>query len=86
MHVLIDIADDEDAKAIHRIRAIALFGKYGGIDKLPLTDEEQLVAETLTKERIAELWEQLERVRTMEQFGKMRVAAAEGKAAVILRR
>ena len=81
LHVLTDIADEEDAKASDSIRAIDLLGKYGGIDKLRLPPEEQPVAETMTPERIADFWKKIERIRSIEECEKILAAPAEEQAA-----
>ena len=77
LEVLTDIADDTEAKTIDRIRAIDLLGKYGGVDKLALTEAEQPVAGELTPERIADWWEQVERIKTVKGFEKMLTDAAK---------
>ena len=79
--MLTDIADDEDAKASDRIRAIDLLGKYGGIDKLPLPPEEQPVAERMTPERIAEMWDRIQQIKSIEERERLLVGAAEEQAA-----
>ena len=81
LEVLTDIADDTEAKTIDRIRAIDLLGKYGGVDKLALTEEEQPVAGAMTPERIAEWWEQIERIKTVKGFEKMLTDAAKEQSA-----
>jgi hypothetical protein len=81
LHVLTDIADDEDAKAMDRIRALDLLGKYGGVDKLPVIVEQQPVAGPLTTQKIEEMWVRLNRIRTVEELEKMLVATAEEQAA-----
>ena len=52
-----------------------MLGKYGGVDKVALTVEEQPEQE-LTPERISSLWEQLETIKDVKQFEKILVAAA----------
>jgi hypothetical protein len=70
LHVLTDIADDKDAKAIDRIRAIEILGKYGGVDKLAVIVEEQ-PEQAMTPERVADLWDRLQRIKTVGQLEKM---------------
>ena len=64
------IVDDEDERTSDRIKAHDLLGKYGGVDKLTLTVDEQPEQE-ITPERIAGLWEQIQRIRTVEEFEKL---------------
>ena len=80
LYVLTGIADDENSRASDRIRAIALLGKYGGVDKLALIVEEQPEQE-MTPERIADLFEKIERIKTIRQLEKMLAAPAEEQAA-----
>ena len=75
------IADDEEARPIDRIRAIDLLGKYGGVDKLALIVEEQPVREPMTRERAAELFERVKRVKSIHELEKMLVGAAEKQLA-----
>lgn len=73
--ILLEIAGNEDEKATDRVKAIEVLGKYGGVDKLALTLDEQPERE-LTPERLASLWEQLEQIKDIKQFERMLVAAA----------
>ena len=77
--VLEQIADGElpntNVSPNDRTRAIDLLGKYGAVDKIALTVEEQPETE-MTPERIAGLWERLQRIQSVEQLEKMLVATA----------
>ena len=68
--VLVNIAADEDARDLDRISAMAALGKYGGVDKLSLTVDEQPEQE-ITPERVAGLFEQLQRIKTVAQLEKL---------------
>ena len=59
-----------------RADAIDKLGKYGGVDKLALTVDEQPERE-MTPERRLELWESLKRLKTLEEFEKLLVDAAK---------
>ena len=64
-----------------RIKAIEVLGKYGGVDKIALTVEEQPESGPLTKKQVAEWWEQVERIKTIKQFEKMLVDTAKQQSA-----
>ena len=81
IEVLTAIADDEEARAADRIRAIEGLAKAGGVDKLALIEEEQPVAGAMTPERIAEWWARIERIKTVRGFEKMLTDAAKEQAA-----
>ena len=59
-----------------RTQAIDLLGKYGGVDKLSLTVDEQ-PEEAMTPERITSLFEQIQRIRTVKQLEKLLVGAVK---------
>ena len=77
IEVLTAIADDEEARASDRIRAIEVLAKAGGVDKLALSEEEQPVVGELTSGYVADLWSQLERIKTIKGFEKMLVDSAK---------
>ena len=81
IEVLTAIADDEEARASDRIRAIEVLAKAGGVDKLALTEEEQPAAGELTSEHVADLWEKMERIKSIKEFEKMLVGAAKKQSA-----
>jgi microsomal dipeptidase-like Zn-dependent dipeptidase len=73
--ILIDGADKEieatrSAKVTDRIKAIETLAKYGGVDKIALTVDEQ-PEEEMTPERVAALFERLQRIKTVAQLEKM---------------
>ena len=74
--ILERIADDDDARSSDRISAIKVLADTGGVDKLALTVEEQ-PEEAVTPERIADMWERLQRLKTIEQFERLLVNAAK---------
>ncbi len=63
-------------KAADRLKAIEILSRYGGVDKLALTVDEQDEREW-TPERAAAAWEVLQRIRTVEEFEKHMVDAAK---------
>ena len=71
----------KSARVTDRLKAIELLAKYGGVDKLALTADEQPVAGELTPKRIAEWWEQIGRIKTIKGFEKMLTDAAKDQAA-----
>ena len=80
LEVLTAIADDEEERASDRLKAIDMLGKYGGVDSIALTTDEQ-PEQTVTPERIAEWWEQIERIKTVKGFEKMLTDVAQDQAA-----
>ena len=68
--VLKEIALDKDERATDRVKAIEALGKYGGVDKIALTIDEQPERE-MTPERVADLFEKIQRIRTIRQLEKM---------------
>lgn len=70
MHVLDEIAENEEARDLDRIQALATLGKFGGVDKLALTVEE-LPEENMTPERLASLFETVQRIKTVGQLEKL---------------
>ena len=75
LHVLTGIADGEDERSADRISAMKVLSDTGGVDKIALTVEEQPEQE-LTPERIKELWESLQTIKSIQTFEKLLVAAA----------
>ena len=75
--ILEKIADGKlpDVKPADRAKAMDMLGKYGGVDKIALTLDEQPERE-LTPERVKDLWAQLEMIKDIKQFERMLVAAA----------
>ena len=59
-----------------RAQAIDMLGKYGGVAELSLTVDEQ-PEQAMTPERIAGLFEQLQRIKTVKQLEKLLVGAAK---------
>ena len=76
LHVLTTIADDEDNKPLERIAALKLLADSGGVDKIALTVDEQPEQE-LTPERVANFFEQIQRIKTVQQLEKLMVGAAK---------
>lgn len=68
LSMLESIIDDEEARDLDRIAAMSALGKYGGVDKLALTVDEQPEQEAITPERIADFWERIERLKSVRQF------------------
>ena len=66
----------KSAKVVDRIKAIDVLAKYGGVDKIALTVDEQPEDE-MTPERRLALWETMKRLRTLEEFEKVLVGAAK---------
>ena len=58
-----------------RTQAIDMLGKYGGVDKLALTVDEQPEDE-MTPERRLAIWEAIKRIKTVEELEKTLVTAA----------
>jgi len=63
-----------------RTQAIDMLGKYGGVDKLALTVDEQPEDE-MTPERRLAIWEAIKRIKNVEELEKMMVDAAKKQAA-----
>ena len=68
--VLVEIAANEEARDLDRIAAMSALGKYGGVDKLALSVEE-LPEQAMTPERIADLFETVQRIKTVAQLEKL---------------
>lgn len=77
LKVLTNIADDEDGRPTDRIQALKVLADTGGVDKIALALDEQPETEGITPETVARMWEQIKRVKTVEQLEKMLVAAAK---------
>ncbi len=63
-------------KDTDRLKAIEILARYGGVDKLALTVDEQPETE-VTPERVAELWERWERIKTVKELEKLMIGAAK---------
>ena len=74
--VLTDIADGKDARDADRIAAMKVLADTGGVDKIALTVEEQPETEW-TPERTAEMWERIQRIKTITQLERLLVAASK---------
>ena len=75
LEVLTAIADDEEERASDRLKAIDLLGKYGGVDSIALTTDEQ-PEQTVTPEHVADMWARLQRIKSVSELEKMLVDAA----------
>ena len=73
--VLEAIADDEDARDSDRIKAVDTLGKYGGVEKLALTPDEQ-PEQVMTPERAAELVAKVQRLKSIEDKERLFIDAA----------
>lgn len=78
-------SDDEievirSAKVTDRIKAIDTLAKYGGVDKIALTAGEQPEQE-MTPERLASLFETVQRIRTVGQLEKLLTGAVKKQVA-----
>ena len=69
----------KDIRASDKVSALEKIGKHFGMftDKRASEHGGEPESEALTPERVADLWERLQRVKTIEQFEKMLVAAAK---------
>ena len=76
LHILTGIVDNEDERTTDRIGALKLLSDTGGVDKIALTLDEQPETE-MTPERVAEIWERLERIKTVKQREKLLIGAAK---------
>ncbi len=74
--VLTDIADGKEARDADRIAAMKVLADTGGVDKIALTVEEQPETEW-TPERTAEMWERIQRIKTITQLERLLVAASK---------
>ena len=66
--------DDEDEKTSDRIKAHELLGRFGGVDKVSLTVEEQpeeVLTPDQSRKRIEEAWERIERVKSVEALEEL---------------
>jgi hypothetical protein len=70
--ILEEIASDEDLKPSDRVKAMDVLAKYGGVDKLALTADEQ-PEQAMTPERVADMWLRLQQIRTVRQLEKLLV-------------
>ena len=69
-------SDDEDERSSDRIGAMKVLADTGGVDKIALTVDEQPELEW-TPERITDMWERIERIKTIKQLEKLLVSAAK---------
>ena len=79
IEVLTAIADDEEAKAVDRIRAIDLLGKFGGVAELALTTDEQRTTGELTSENVPDLGGEMEGSKSNKGLGKRAGGARESR-------
>ncbi len=70
----------QTVKATDRLKAIELAARYGGVDKLALTVEE-LPEQEMTPERVAGLFEQIQRIKTVAQLEKLLTGAVKKQVA-----
>ena len=77
--ILEAIVDCDEAKDSDRIKAAEVMARYGGVDKIALTVEEQ-PEEAMTPERIAEGWVRIRRVRSIEELEDVVTTAARDQA------
>ena len=73
------IIDNKEARDLDRIAAMSALGKYGGVDKLALTVEEQ-PEEADTPERAARLWMMLKQIKNVHALEKLLVGADKKQA------
>lgn len=74
------VVDDDDEKTAERLKAHELLGRFGGVDKVALTVDEQPEQE-MTPERIAGLFEQIQRIKTVAQLEKLLTGAVKKQVA-----
>jgi len=83
LEILESIADNTETKDPDRIKALEVLARYGGVDKIALTVEEQ-PEEVLTpaqqQSRIETAWERLRRVRSIEEIEEMVTRFAQEQA------
>ena len=78
--ILEEIADDVDLRPQDRVKAIDVLAKYGGVDKLALTPDEQ-PEQGMTPARVTGMWEALQRIKTVEAFEKLLISATQKQIA-----
>jgi len=66
----------QTVKATDRLKALEIAARYGGVAELALTVDEQPEQE-MTPERRLELWERLQRLKTLEDFERLLTGAAK---------
>ena len=76
LHVLTDIADNEEERSSDRIGAMKVLADTGGVDKIALTVDE-LPEEADTPERAARLWEMLDRIKNVADLERLMVSHAK---------
>ncbi len=64
------VVDDDEERMSERLKAHEMLGRFGGVDKVALTVDEQPEQE-LTPERIAGIMEQIQRIKTVGQLEKL---------------
>lgn len=70
--VLTDIADGSEERSADRIAAMKVLADTGGVDKIALTVDE-LPEQEMTPERMAGLFDQLQRIKTVRQLEELLV-------------
>ena len=80
LEVLTGIADGDKERSADRIAAMKVLADTGGVDKIALTVDEQPETEW-TPERTAEMWERIQRIKTITQLEKLLVAASKKQKA-----
>ncbi|KKK59117.1 hypothetical protein LCGC14_3037610 [marine sediment metagenome] len=76
LEVLTGIADGDKERSADRIAAMKVLADTGGVDKIALTVDEQPETEW-TPERTAEMWERIQRIKTITQLERLLVAASK---------
>jgi hypothetical protein len=76
LDVLTGITDGKEERSADRIAAMKVLADTGGVDKIALTVEEQPEQE-MTPERIAGLFEQIQRIKTVRQLERLLVGVAK---------
>ena len=79
LSMLETIIDNKEARDLDRIAAMSALGKYGGVDKLALTVDEQ-PEEADTPERAARLWMMLKQIKSVHALEKLLVGADKKQA------
>ena len=83
--ILAAIRDSEDEKTSDRIRAVEVMGKYGSVDKIALTVEEQpegVPSPEELRERKALLLERIQRIKRVEDIEELMVSIAKEQVAI----
>ena len=83
--ILESIADNDEARDPDRIKAVEVLGKYGGVDKIALTLEEQpegVPSPEELRERKALLLERIQRIKRVEDIEELMVSIAKEQVAI----